>query len=193
MSPASKRRETRRSGRGVALVEAAIVTPLLLGLIFGIIEFGFVFKDKLTVSNASRAGARAGSAAGSNASADLQILRAVGASSGLARVEKVVVYKAASSTDPVPAGCTSSPVGIAGVCNVYDNSDLTISDAAFGDIAYSKNTYWPASSRVTSVAAPTGPDFLGVWVQVRHNSAFSSIVPSRLLSDAVVMRLEPTR
>ena len=52
-----------RHQRGAAMVEAAIVTPLLLLLVFGIIEFGFLYKDALTVGIGSRAGARVGSAA----------------------------------------------------------------------------------------------------------------------------------
>ena len=45
---------------GAALVEFAIVLPLLLILVFGIIEFGVMFYDKAVITNASREGARAG-------------------------------------------------------------------------------------------------------------------------------------
>ena len=45
---------------GGALVEFAIVMPLLLLLCFGIIEFGFVFYNKAVLTNASREGARVG-------------------------------------------------------------------------------------------------------------------------------------
>ena len=43
---------------GAALVEFAIVLPLLLILIFGIIEFGVMFYDKAMITNATREGAR---------------------------------------------------------------------------------------------------------------------------------------
>ncbi|MEE9495904.1 MAG: TadE/TadG family type IV pilus assembly protein, partial [Desulfobacterales bacterium] len=46
--------------RGTAAIEFAIVLPLLMVLIFGIIEFGLVFYDKAMVTNASREAARAG-------------------------------------------------------------------------------------------------------------------------------------
>jgi Flp pilus assembly protein TadG len=44
--------------RGAAAVEFAIVLPLLLIFIFGIIEFGILLYDKAIVTNASREGAR---------------------------------------------------------------------------------------------------------------------------------------
>lgn len=48
----------RRDDRGVAAVEFALVLPVLMALLFGIIEFGFVFKDQLAVLQAAREGAR---------------------------------------------------------------------------------------------------------------------------------------
>lgn len=44
--------------RGVAVVEMAVVLPLLLALVFGIIEFGWVFMIRQTVVNAAREGCR---------------------------------------------------------------------------------------------------------------------------------------
>ena len=51
----------RRLGRrqdGQAHVEFAIVTPLLLMLVIGIVQFGIVFHDWITLTDATRAGAR---------------------------------------------------------------------------------------------------------------------------------------
>lgn len=45
---------------GVAALEFALVLPLLLVLVFGIIEFSVLFYDKAMITNASREGARAG-------------------------------------------------------------------------------------------------------------------------------------
>ena len=47
-----------RNKRGAALVEFAIVALLLFTLLFGIIEFGLIIKDYLTLSQAAREGAR---------------------------------------------------------------------------------------------------------------------------------------
>ncbi len=44
--------------RGAAAVELAVVLPLLLTLVFGIIEFGWVFMVRETLTNSSREGCR---------------------------------------------------------------------------------------------------------------------------------------
>jgi hypothetical protein len=46
--------------RGAIIVEFALVLPLLLVLLFGIIEFGLLFYNKQVLTNACREGARAG-------------------------------------------------------------------------------------------------------------------------------------
>ena len=51
-------RTTRR--RGQALVEFALIAPILILLIMGIVEFGRIFSAQQTVTNASREGARTG-------------------------------------------------------------------------------------------------------------------------------------
>lgn len=46
------------SDRGAAIVEFGIVAPLLLILLFGVVEFGLLFGKKLDVSQGAREGAR---------------------------------------------------------------------------------------------------------------------------------------
>jgi Flp pilus assembly protein TadG len=46
--------------KGAAAVEFAIVLPVLLLILFGIIEFSVAFYDKAMITNASREGARKG-------------------------------------------------------------------------------------------------------------------------------------
>lgn len=48
------------SRRGSQIIEMAFVLPLLLILVFGIIDFSIALYDKAVVTNASREGARAG-------------------------------------------------------------------------------------------------------------------------------------
>ena len=46
--------------RGQALVEFALVLPILAILLFGVIQFGIVFNHYITLTDAVRAGARKG-------------------------------------------------------------------------------------------------------------------------------------
>ncbi|HXK58308.1 MAG TPA: TadE/TadG family type IV pilus assembly protein [Acidobacteriota bacterium] len=50
----------RNKERGVAIVEMAMILPLFLLLILGMIEFSLILYNKAMVTNASREGARAG-------------------------------------------------------------------------------------------------------------------------------------
>ena len=50
---------------GQALVEAAIILPLLILLVMGIIQYGFIFFAYATASNVSREAARASAISGS--------------------------------------------------------------------------------------------------------------------------------
>jgi Flp pilus assembly protein TadG len=45
---------------GSAAVEFAIILPILIVLLFGIVEFGLIFYNKAVITNASREGARYG-------------------------------------------------------------------------------------------------------------------------------------
>lgn len=47
-----------RNEEGQAVVEFALILPLLILLIFGMIDFGWLFYNKIEVNNASREGAR---------------------------------------------------------------------------------------------------------------------------------------
>ena len=49
---------SRVRARGATIVEFALVLPLLLGIVIGIIEFGWLVKNYLILANATREGAR---------------------------------------------------------------------------------------------------------------------------------------
>ena len=48
------------SQKGASAVEFALVLPLLMLILFGIIEFGLLMYNKAMITNASREGARRG-------------------------------------------------------------------------------------------------------------------------------------
>jgi len=55
-----------RNEKGQSLVEFAILLPLLLLLLMGILEFGLMLNSYLTINNSAREGARLGIVAGSD-------------------------------------------------------------------------------------------------------------------------------
>ena len=58
MSLSSRTRHLARSESGAELIEFSLTLPLLLLIVLGIIEFGFVFREYEVVTNAAREGAR---------------------------------------------------------------------------------------------------------------------------------------
>ncbi len=53
-------RRIRRRSRGQSLVEFAVVLPVFLLILSGIMDFGFLLYSRMTVINAAREGARVG-------------------------------------------------------------------------------------------------------------------------------------
>lgn len=52
------RRQSLRAEDGQGVVEFAFVLPLLLALVLGIVEFGILFNNYVTLTDATRVGAR---------------------------------------------------------------------------------------------------------------------------------------
>ena len=75
---AMRRRSRGRGESGQSLVEFAMVLPLLLLILFAIIDFGRIYQGQVTLTNAVREGARLGSVGGSSG----QIAARVAATSG---------------------------------------------------------------------------------------------------------------
>jgi Flp pilus assembly protein TadG len=58
------RRKNPNAQRGQALVELAVIVPVLMLMIGGVVEFGFLFAADMTIESASREGARTAAALG---------------------------------------------------------------------------------------------------------------------------------
>jgi hypothetical protein len=68
----------RLRDRGAAAVEAALTIPLLLLLVFGIIDFGRMLNAQISVAAAAREGARAEAVGGNPSSRIAQIMGPTG-------------------------------------------------------------------------------------------------------------------
>lgn len=82
-----KRHRRIQNERGQALVEFAIVAPVLCMVLFGIIQFGILYNNYLTLTDAARVGARKGAV--SRTAVDP------------AAVAKAAAVKAATDLDPL--------------------------------------------------------------------------------------------
>ncbi|HMQ24628.1 MAG TPA: pilus assembly protein [Acidimicrobiales bacterium] len=201
----ARRRRRAQGDRGAALVEVALITPVFALLLFGIIEFGLTFRDYLTVANASRDGARAASALGDDTYADyntLQVIRQATKGFRPNEIQRVIIFNAGSvggsvlNTSHPAHACLNATVGITNVCNVYDAADLQLPKSSFGcKTGQSLDRYWCPSALNgqdgREVRASIGPDYVGVYVQSRHDFITGMFGPGLNLEDELVMRIEP--
>lgn len=99
----------------MAAVEFALIMPILLALVFGIIDFGAAYNRKITESQAAREGARL-AALGNPTTAVKSRTQLAGTGLSLATTDIKVCYRAAADSSPCTAD-TPSPVcssGLAG-------------------------------------------------------------------------------
>lgn len=73
----NKFRYLNKSEKGQSLVELALILPILLLLLLGIIEFGRVFNAHLIITNASRDGVRQGAVGASDTDIQNAVLNSV--------------------------------------------------------------------------------------------------------------------
>ena len=103
-----------RRERGAAAVEMAIVLPLLLFIIAGMIDLGRLFYVQTMVTNAAREGARMASLGYDTSAGGAADLRVFAASPGLVKVAGApTVGYVACPASPGPAYAASSTVAAA--------------------------------------------------------------------------------
>lgn len=168
---------------GAALVEFAIVIPVLLLIIVGLAEFGLGFKDMLSVSSATREGARVASAVGNDGAADCVIVEAAAASlSGIDidDIRELWIYKASPSGSPTAEKQVFRPA-----VGTDDPAILVCSDGW----VQLENNYPPAGRNITV----GNLDLVGVRIIFDHTWA-TQVPPftgSEVWTDDTIMRMEP--
>lgn len=185
-------------------MEAAFVTPVFFALIFGIFEFGLLFRDNLTTNNAAQQGARAASVSGNRPDADFLVLRSVEhglQAMDLNQLDYVIVFRASGPGDTVPTAClTASQTYTGGSsvgCNRYVAADFLkpIDDASGVDTgnfrcsATSIDRFWCPTDRETSVSA--GVEYIGIYIQTRHQFISGMFGNGKDLTETTILRLEP--
>jgi len=183
----------------------ALVVPMLLVLLFGIIELGLAFKDRLTIGNATQSAARVGTAMGQQPDSDLRILQSFEQSlaalpgSGVGIVKFVDVFKADANGNPV-GGCPG------GSCNRYyytyvdgtgplcDWTPCPDPSAGWG------GGNWPPTSRSIAVGSL---DVMGIRMVYGHTWITGGFLPlpdvqcnngsppTNCWTDTALLRMEP--
>lgn len=174
---------------GANLVEFAIVMPIILLVVIGILEVGVAFRDLLTVSNAAKEGVRVVAAMGDDPLSDCMVLTktssALSTSVSLSNLLTIEIFRADSNGDPI-AGDTNVytlPVGAnAADCTKWSPNPMTVSSLA-----------WSPLDRKVKIGPTVDLDIAGVRVTYTHNwiTGFPPFIGSFIVDQATVSRLEP--
>jgi Flp pilus assembly protein TadG len=184
-----RRRRGDRSERGAVAVEMAIVTPLLVLLIFGIIEFGLFFRESLTIASAVTSAARTGATMGTRAEADLAILQALEAGLYDQVDTSVIISVEIFEANPVTGDRTGFydryeyvPTNV--TCKWFPCPDPDV-DGAVGS--------WTPDVRDTTLKPGGGGlDVLGIELTY-HHSTITKMIPviDGDFTERALVRLEP--
>jgi Flp pilus assembly protein TadG len=198
-------RSHRARERGAVLVEAAIIAPIVIALVFGTMEMGYAYYGKLTVEHMSIAGARAASGNANDYLSDYNTLQAVeDAATGMkaSAITKVVIYRATSPSDRVPTACKTGSVTNSSTvrgCNYYTGTDLALASTEFGCVGPPGPTskidrFWCPTTRKSALLSTNGngpPDYVGVYVVGVHTNLVGLFGKTFTFSNDTVIRIEP--
>jgi Flp pilus assembly protein TadG len=183
---AARRRKGRQ--RGAVAIEAALLTPLLLLLTFGIIEFGMLFKDWLAVTSSVRAGVRMASAEprfSTFAQDAADNVAKEGAALDMSTVKELWVYKAQNTGTYTgyPVGATNKNFTSCSQCVKFH---WNASSKKF--VPYS--TTWTATQQ-NACMGDAAHDSVGVYMQIDHAAVTGLIFDNMDIQEHSVMSLEP--
>lgn len=183
-------------------MEAAIVTLPFFLFIFAIVEVGLQMASAHAVTAGVKAGSRTASVAVSDVEADYTILQSLrkelsGLPRGESQIQRIVVYKSTANGQAPPAACLNGATGVANVCNVYTAADLKRPITDFGCTPVTPvkpDKYWCPTTRKSALTLPDGPpDYIGVYIQVKHERVAGVIGGDAVMSSFSVNRIEPSK
>lgn len=197
-------RSKSRDERGAIAVEAALVLPLLVALLFGIVELSMLVKDQIAIASATRVGARMASAAAGGgpgtcptgvtplpvcvpantpalAQAAADAIQNSGMSMPKNSIDYILVFKA--NSNGYPGTLTSMPTSCSGVTNCVK---FTWYDS-LGKFKYASGT-WVST---TINACLNTSDMVGIYMHATHTWVSGLFGSSVGLDDSAVSRFEP--
>ncbi|MEM9134023.1 MAG: TadE/TadG family type IV pilus assembly protein [Actinomycetota bacterium] len=171
------------------MIELAIVAVPLLIILLGLAELGLLWRNALTMDQASRSAARVGANLTNNPAADREALRALVSNlddDELDQIQYVVLYEV-DSTGAMPPTCVS---GSTPVCNHYTPTMLTQldDDSKWECGSGSFDGQWCPTSRSPEFHTPVD---MGVLIVAERDWLSGFFGSSVRLTSLTVMRLDP--
>lgn len=173
----------RRGDRGAVTVEAALITPLLITLAFGIIEFGLFYKDSIVVTSMVRTGARTMSAEPRQSQQFSDAVAAVTAavsSASAGSVQELWIYEAGSNG--FPTGYSNFNTCSTTKCVRYTWNGTGFTSVSGYSWSVTTQNACPNDSAHTSV---------GIYIKASHHFLTGLFPGTWPTSDHAVMRFEP--
>jgi hypothetical protein len=195
-------------------VEAALITPILVLLVFGIIEFSFVLRDYQVVSSDVRVAARiastgAGSGPGTcdayvgappcttgNAPALAQIaadaIQREGSAMPPNSINYILIYKANAQGYPGADGSTTMPSSCSSTSNCVKFTWQPNANSGAGAFRYADGTWLSKNISACFPGNSTNPlDRVGVYLNATHKMMTGLFGSSLTLSDRAAFDFEP--
>jgi Flp pilus assembly protein TadG len=167
------RAKTRESSSGQSLVEFALLAPLFLLLLMGLIEFAFVFNSVLNTNYASRGGGLMAAQAGNNAAADCLILneieRMYNAPADKRQISRVEIQRTNASGGTIYATSAYSRSGST-TCTLLDGTTMSVpyNSVASGYPPSERCTVLPPNGCPTMTPARTTVDTIAVQISYTY-------------------------
>lgn len=182
--PARDAAAPRRMARGQSLVEFALLLPLLLIIVLGVVDFGRVFQTGIVMESAARAGAEA---------AAVEYLRDVTGQGPtyvlpaerydrIRNVASEVACREASRLPNADSDCTSWP--IIRIC-IHDGAAAdpgcgqagSKGSAPVPEQCFATDGGWSAASGLPVDATDASPDPRAAYIEVRTCYRFTTLLP----------------
>lgn len=177
-------RRRRRNDDGQSLAEFALTLPIFVLVLLGVLEFGFLYNNLLTVQFAARQGVSAAAQAGSVDGADCSILHAIELALSVPvdrdEIDRVEIFRSDLAGDPIGSEI-----------NVYDRGG-TLTCVGTDDQPYTLvgSEGYPQIARKDSLAA--GLDIVGVRIHYDYHAVTPVGAGTTWdLTDAATLRMEP--
>ena len=183
-------------------IEAALIVPILILLVFGIVEWSLVLRDQVELTSVARSGARTASqlaplhnpyqpavaSPGTISSATASAIQRAASGLPFDAIDYILVYRANDLGYPGKNGSTVLD------CDATESTcdKLVWRPLLNAFVPDPPSQFWSATS-INSCLGDTGAQSVGVYIKGRHDM-ITGIFPSpTVISARTVMKFEPTK